>query len=209
MTSDRLFEYACVLVRAAGLQGQGWDPWYESQDTLDDLGNLSTLDLPPALFPDPARTRVRLSLLSYCHLTELDLPYSLVANLLRLRLGRKYDMTPFRDLYKPFGKKNSGSFQKMRPPSAGAKIARIRKLAEEAQVPEVAQAFESVYDRVIRNAVYHSDYTLSRGEFRLLGDFHLSKSKGHLSPVVKWDELSELFMNTFAFYTALFSLYER
>ena len=209
MTSDRLFEYVCVLVRAGGLQGQDWDPWYESQDTLDDLGNLSTLELPTALFSDPARTRVRLSLLSYCHLTEMDLPYSLAANLLRLRLGKKYDMTPFRDLFKPIGKKDSSLFQKMRPPSPGAKIGRIRELAEAAHVPDVAQAFESIYDRVIRNAVYHSDYTLSRGEFRMLSGYRVSRKKGHGSPVVEWDELSELFMNTFAFHTALFSLYER
>ena len=209
MTQDRLFEFVSALVRAAGLQGPDWDPWYESQDTLDDLGNLSTIELPPALFPNPARTRVRLSLLSYCHLTEMDLPYSLVANLLRLRLGKKYDITPFRDLYRPIGRKNSGPFQKMMPPSPGAKIRRIAKLAEEAHIPEVARAFESVYDRIIRNAVYHPDYTLSNGEFRLLSDFRPSKKRRHSSQVVEWDELSDLFTNTFAFYTALFILYER
>ena len=65
----------------------------------------------------------------------------------------------------------------MRPPSPGAKIRRIAKLAEEAHIPEVARAFESVYDRIIRNAVYHPDYTLSNGEFRLLSDFRPSKKE--------------------------------
>ncbi len=209
MRSDRLFEFVCALVRASGIQDSDWDPWYESQDTLEDLGNLSTMELPTTLFPNPDRTRVRLSLLSYCHLTEMDLPYSLVANLLRLQLGQKYDMTPFRHLYRPLTNKHSGPIQKLRPPSVGAKIGFIKKLAEEAHLPEIARAFESIYDRVIRNAVYHSDYTLSDGEFRLLGDFRPSKKRGYSSPVIEWDELSELFTNTFAFYTALFSLYER
>jgi len=95
MVSDRLFEFVCVLVRSAGVEGPDWDPWYESHATLEDLGNLARLDLPRELFPDPDRTRMRLSLLSYCHLTEMDLPYALVANLLRLRLGKKYDINPF------------------------------------------------------------------------------------------------------------------
>ena len=98
MTSDKLFEFVCVLVRPAGIQGPEWDPWYESQAMLGDLSNLAELDLPSALFHEPARTRVRLSLLSYCHVTEMDLPYVLVVNLLRVRLGKKYDISPFRDL---------------------------------------------------------------------------------------------------------------
>jgi hypothetical protein len=209
MATDRFFEFVCVVVRAGGAHGPEWDPWYESQATLDDLGNLATLDLPTALFPNRNRTRMRLSLLSYCHITEMNFPYSLVVNLLRLRLGKKYHMSPFADLFVPIGKKDAGPIQDVRPPSPGKKISRIKRYAEDAKLPEVGQAFESIYDRVIRNAVYHSDYTLSDGEFRLLTGFHPSKDKGHLTPVVEWEQLTELFTNTFAFYTALFSLYER
>ena len=72
MTLDRLFEFVCALVRPAGIQGPEWDPWYESQAMLEDLNNLAELDLPSALFHDPVRTRIGLSLLSYCHITEMD-----------------------------------------------------------------------------------------------------------------------------------------
>jgi hypothetical protein len=209
MTTDALFEFVCVLVRPSGIMGPEWDPWYESQDILDDLGNLATLDLPTALFPDPARTRVRLSLLSYCHLTEMDFPYALVANLLRIRLKLKYHVAPFGDLYTAVDKKNPSPLQRMRPPSPRKKLDRIKKLADGAKLGGVSHAFESIYDRAVRNAVYHSDYTLSHGQLRLLGDFHLSKTKGYSSPVIEWDELAELFTNTFAFHTALFSLYDR
>jgi hypothetical protein len=209
MASERLFEFVCVLTRPGGIHGPDWDPWHESQAILDDLGKLATLDLPKLLFPNPDRTRVRLSLLSYCHLTEMNFPYALLANLLRLQLGRNYDMTPFRDLYIPIGKKETGPFQRIRPPSPGKKIGRIKQLANEAQLPKVGEALDSIYDRIIRNAVYHSDYTLSTGELRLRGEYRLSKKRNHSSQVVEWDELSELFTDTFAFYTALFLLYER
>jgi hypothetical protein len=209
MTSDRMFEFVCVLTRPGGIHGPDWDPWHESQAILDDLGNLATLDLPAKLFPNPDRTRVRLSLISYCHLTEMNFPYALLANLLRLQLGRKYDMAPFRDLYTLIGKKEPGPFQKVRPPSPGKKIGRIKKLANDAKLPMVGEALDSIYDRIIRNAVYHSDYTLSTGELRLRGEYRFSKKKNYSSQVVEWDELGELFTDTFAFYTALFSLYER
>jgi hypothetical protein len=208
MRSDRLFEFLCVLVRSGGAHGQGWDPWYESQATLDDLGNLSKLNLPAEQFPEPQRTRIRLALLSYCHITEMDLPYSLMANLLRLRLGAKYDIEPFRDLFVPLGKKRH-PLGLTRPPSPTMKIGRIRKLADEANLPAVPGAFDSFYDSVIRNAVYHSDYTLVDSEFRLLRAYRLSKKTGINSPVVEREELFELINDAFAFYTALFALYER
>lgn len=209
MRIDRLFEFICTLVRAGGMRDAEWDPWYESQATLDDLGNLATLELPPNLFPDPARTRVRLSLLSYCHLTEMDFPYSLIANLLRLRAGKKYDISPFLDLAVPKKRKKKSGFQYVRPSSVRQKLARIKEIAHEAGSLDIIDALESIHDRVIRNAVYHSDFALADGELRLLSDVHLSKDHSHYTPVIEWDHLSELFSNTFAFYTALFLLYDR
>lgn len=209
MEAHRLFEFVCILVRAGGIHGPDWDPWHESQATLDDLGNLATLELPKPPFADPTRTRVRLTLLSYCHITEMDFPYWLVANLLRLRLGQKYDMAPFRDLYVPIGKDKGGHVRKLRPPSPRKKIERIKKLAQEVGLPEVGAAFESICDSSIRNAVYHSDYALSEGELRLRSDFRFSQKQGCYTPVVPFEELSDLFRDTFALHTALFSLYER
>lgn len=209
MASHRFFEFVCVLTRAGGVHGPDWDPWHESQATLDDLGNLATLDLPKELFPKPETTRVRLSLLSYCHLTEMDFPYSLIANLLRIRLGQKYDMMPFRDLYQPYRGKKNLPFQKVRPPSPRKKTERIKELAGRADLAPVGQALESILDSPIRNAVYHSDYAISDGELRLRNEFRFSRKRGYGSQVVEWAELEELFRDTFAFHTALFSLYDR
>ena len=98
MNTIRIFEFVCALVRAGGLELGGFDPWYESQAIIDDTRNLSQLDLPSDQFPEPMKTRIRLALLAYCTLTEMDLPYVLLANLLRLRIGEKYHLEPFHGL---------------------------------------------------------------------------------------------------------------
>src|SRR4029077_790221 len=95
-----LFEYVCTLVRAGGMQDEGWDAYLESQAMLGDLKKLADMELPAEHFSDIERTRARLALISYCHATEMDFPYWLLTNLLRLRLGQKYNMNPFRDLEK-------------------------------------------------------------------------------------------------------------
>src|SRR5882762_223728 len=70
-TLDRMFEFICALVRAGGLELGGIDPWYESQAFVDDVRNLSAMELPPERFPDSDKTRQRLALISYCHVTEM------------------------------------------------------------------------------------------------------------------------------------------
>ena len=203
---NRFFEFVCVLVRSSGMQDAGWDPWYESQAILNDLQALAGLELPADKFPEANRTRLRLGLLSYCHVTEMDLPYALLANLLRLRLGEKYDINPFRDLTLLRGK---GHRARLILPSPRKKIQRISELSKKAQLPEVAQALEGIYDSAIRNAVYHSDYTLTDKELRLLADTRFSKKEGVCTPVVELDELNSMVVETFAFYRAFFGLYER
>jgi len=206
MNTNRLFEFVCVLVRSSGIQDAGWDPWHESQAIPNDLLALATLELPTDKFPEANRTRLRLGLLSYCHVTEMDMPYALLANLLRLRLGEKYDINPFRDLAHVRGK---GNRARVILPSPRKKIERIVDLSKKAKFSEIGEALEGIYDSAIRNAVYHSDYTLTDKELRLLADTRFSKREGVYTPVVELDELNSLVVETFAFYRAFFALYER
>jgi len=206
MNTNRFFELVCVLVRSSGIQDEGWDPWYESQAILNDLLGLASLELPADKFPEANRTRLRLGLLSYCHVTEMDMPYALLANLLRLRLSEKYDINPFRDLVRSVGK---GHKARVILPSPHKKIQRISELSKKAQFPELGQALEAIYDSAVRNAVYHSDYTLTDKELRLLAGTRFSKKEGAYTPVVELGELNSLVVETFAFYRAFFALYER
>jgi hypothetical protein len=207
---ERLFEFVCVLVRASGMEDAGWDSWYESQAILNDLLALAGLDLPIDKFPEVNRTRLRLALLSYCHVTEMNLPYALLANLLGLRLDRKYNMDPFSDLTRFAGKKRSSRSRTIPIlPSPGKKIERIVELSQKANFPAVGSVFKTIYDSAVKNAVYHSDYALTNRELRLLAGSRLSKKVGIYTAIVELDELNSLVVETFAFYRALFALYER
>ncbi len=207
---NRMFEFVCVLVRSSGIEDAGWDPWWESQAILNDLLALASLELPKAKFPETNRTRLRLGLLSYCHVTEMDMPYALLANLLRLRLGDKYDINPFRDLARLVGKMKAGvPPPKLLLPSPNKKIQRIVELSAKANFAGIGNALQTIYDGDVRNAVYHSDYTLTDKELRLLAGTRYSKKQGVFTPVVELDELNSLVVETFAFYRAFFALYER
>ena len=144
--ADRLLEFVCTLVRAAGLEDTGWDSYQESLTLLEDLKRLWSLDLSKKTFPEPDNTRMRLYLISYCHVTEMNFPYELMANLLRLRLGKKYAIEPFGHLYqKPNKKSKVPSFlRSQRPPSPEAKIKEIEKLSQEAGLPRVGVTLRSV-----------------------------------------------------------------
>jgi len=122
-------------------------------------------------------------------------------------MGRKYCIAPFADLAKPIGKK--GLLQKIRPPSPNQKIKRIKELADAVGMPNVAEALTEIYDSVVRNAVYHSDYILHDKKMHLRTDFRKSKTHKYYSQVVGFDELATLIKDAFAFYGALSSLYER
>jgi hypothetical protein len=209
MESHRLFEFVCTLVRAGGLELLPLDPWYESKAIIDDIRNLSLLDLPSASFPEPQKTRVRLALLAYCTLTEMDLPYMLVANLLRLRLGNKYHIDPFHDLAQRRSPKKGRSFGSIVPPTTSQKLKRISELAKQAGMDAVSAAFEETHDAVIRNAVYHSDFVVHDDSLFIRKASRLSKREGCYTPRVALDEIDELITNAFALFSALFGLYER
>lgn len=207
----RLFELVCTLVRAAGLKDTGWDSHVESIELLRDLEYLGQLDLPKDTFRHPQSTRARLALISYSHLTEMNFPYDLVANLLRLRLGLKYCTEPLAHLGRPIMKKGSQGkiIEKIIAPSPDKKIKEIEALSEKAGLPEVGKALREIYDPVIRNAVYHSDYVVQNDSMRLLSGNWLSKKQRVLTPLVPFDELGQLTTAAFAFHSALLALYNR
>lgn len=104
----RMFEWVCTLVRAGGLQDSGWDSYTESIALLGDLSNLMRLKLDAdSRFPDWEATELRLALLAYSHMVEMDFPYDLLVNLLRLRSGELYCMHPFAHLGKKVTKKTT------------------------------------------------------------------------------------------------------
>jgi len=208
---DLFFEYVCTLLRASGVKDTGWESYYESLAFLADFKALGEIELATQKFADPAQTRTRLALISYCHVTEMNLPYELLANLLRLRVGGRYAMHPFAHLRTPITKKISGikTIVKWKEPSPEKKIKEIENLSEAAGLPEVGKALRGIYDPIIRNAVYHSDYVVHPGGLRLLSDHRFSQRLRVITSEVESEDLVQLTAEAFGFYSALDILYRR
>lgn len=192
-----LFELACCLVRTDGMQDRDWDPIEESESLVSDLSELASQELDLKAFPHPARTRARLGLVAYSHLTEADYFYHLLANLLRIRNGSKYAIDPFRDLWRKFGKDQV-------PPSVNAKIKRIATLGEQSGV-DVAALLSEFHFSSIRNAAFHADYTLTDTQFRMRHGWHVTERIK--TPVIGIDELRWIIRQSIIFYSLIMSLH--
>lgn len=208
---DRLFEFVCTLVRASGMKDTGWESYYESLAFLEDFKRLGEVDLPSEQFHFPMRTRARLALVSYCHVVEMNLPYELLANLLRLRLGLKYAIDPLGHLRSPLIKKVGGvkHIVKMKPATPDKKIKEIEEMSAKAGMPAVGVALRATFDPIIRNAVYHSDYVVHDDGMRLLSDSRFSERLRINTPHVETGDLIHLTAEAFGFHSALDILYKR
>lgn len=197
-----LFEFVCCLVHPSGVEGTDENHLVETTALIDDLDAFSGQNLLGSDFAHPERTRARLALLSYCHLTEGDFFYTLLVNLLRVRCGERWALAPFADLARPIKAKKGADTGRRIPPSPNKKIARLHEYATKAGMPEVSAALKDVYISEIRNAVFHADYTLSDAEFHMIKDYYHSP-KGYLTRDVPLPELLALVDRSFAFYYAI------
>jgi hypothetical protein len=207
---DRMFEWACTMVRVTGMKDTGWDSYTESIALLEDFTQLMGLELPAARFPNPANTQARLALIAYSHMIEMSVPYELLANLLRLRMGMKYSMHPLAHLNKLRDTKINGvKTKKIVLATPIAKINEIQAMSTKAGVPEVGTALKAIYNATIRNAVYHSDYAIHDGSLRLLSALQYSKRESVYTPLIPFDELGDVTSEAFAFHSALLVLWRR
>ncbi|MGH2964733.1 MAG: hypothetical protein ACRDMH_05035 [Solirubrobacterales bacterium] len=146
------FEFACCLLRVRGMEAPGWDPYAETHDLIGELLGLMNAPL-------RGKTKTRLALLLYSHLTELDAVYELLANLIRVVKGDRYSMDPFAN---PPNARNNQSH----PPSAAMVHGWLCDDLREEGWTEVADALESFFDKEIRNAFAHADYVITPQSFR-------------------------------------------
>jgi hypothetical protein len=198
---ERLFQYVCCLVRTGGIEAPDSDPILESAALIDDLRALSALSLDPETFKHPDRTRGRLALISYAHVTEGDFFYRMLASLAKVRAGLKYDISPFADLWRKQGDRSV-------PPAVSAKIRMVNELASKVGV-DTQSLIEEFYFKDIRNAVFHADYALTDTEFVMRGGGLHKVKEGYFTSAVPLDELSEIIFNTFEFYRAIMALHQR
>lgn len=138
------FEFLMSLLRVRSLQDAGWDP-YET-----------TLGAIPALKQAHKRAesfeaKRHLGLITYCHIYEASEPYELLSNLVDVAVGGRFHTQRFPRGIMPT-----------------RKIERLTKQANNAGMHGLTLPLVEVWDRALRNAVFHADYALHGAEVRIL-----------------------------------------
>ena len=171
-------EFILTLLRVRGLSDAGWDP-YET-----------TLEAVPMMIEvmenlDSAIAQRHLSLWIYLHIIEASEPYEILANLLGVIAGERFHISRF----PPRGKK---------PQSPGEKIAKLEAMADPLGLTNALVPLKEAWNRGLRNAIGHSDYTVHGPELRTI------RPTGSYSR----DELFSQIASGVAYQAALSTLYE-
>lgn len=146
------FEFILALLRVRDEDGVGWDPYETTPDAFARIGAIVRTT-------DDFRTRRHLELWLYGHMLEATEPHGIIANMLAIAAGGRYEPQPF-----PPKRSKGGMAVDLTP---GERIRRIVNLAGELGLPEAAVPLTESWDRLLRNAVFHSDYVLFQDEVRL------------------------------------------
>ena len=146
------FEFCCTLLRLKGLESAGWDSLEESLQLINQVLSLINAPIDNGF-------KIRMSLMLYCHITEMNDFYKIVANLLWVLLGERYTMEPF--FHKLYEDGQTVSYPE-------GKVRRIKELAIKANKPEIGNLYDFLLIKQVRNAFFHSDYTLFEDTFRIV-----------------------------------------
>jgi hypothetical protein len=141
-------QFVMALLSVRGMQDAGWDPF---ETTIQGIRAATRLHNET----DDRLAARHLQLWIYGHIVEASVPYELLGNLAQISIGEPAVMDPFR---------------KLGPhPSPGKKIAKIVEWADQAGNQALAYLLPQIWDAELRNAVFHSDYTIHGAEIRLPG----------------------------------------
>lgn len=170
----------------------GWDVLDESAVTFDDFDWM----LEKAQKERGAACARRLALHYYCFIIEMTPLHEVMINTLRCISGQKYLPFPFGHLVKP---KKKGRPYSVIPPSMPMKIREVTKLAESLGETKLVEHLRYIFDDEIRNAIAHSDYTLTESEFRT--------REGGLAMAIPFNELDHRIQFCFDFVSGLLKAY--
>lgn len=147
-----------------------------------------------------------MALVAYAHLVEMDAPYDVLGNLLRIRAGRRHSVQPFAD---PGTKKTAKAWKPNGPPPPGPakKLPKLRELAASCEMSPITDSFDSFYSAPLRNAIGHSDFTLHGMHFRARRGYFPDSPGGRVfTPSLELERLQEILSRAFCFYSAFFDL---
>jgi hypothetical protein len=189
----RPFDAVCTLLRVAGLEDPGWDPFEESQEAMKDYN--WHLKAKSDELSDKSQWRV--GLLMYCQACEMSAIHATLANLLRIHSGQPYHLNPLGSL----GRSHKKRMFKWYPPSAKAKWHKLREMAESANKHDLVRLIDNVYNDAVRNAFSHSDYIFTQEDFRW--------TEGGLPGRLPLQNLNNLIANAFSFFGPFIGVRER
>ena len=189
------FEYVSTLMRMRGIESAGWDTLEETNVLFSDL---------TGLMESPIRedTRIRLALLLYSHLTEVEAIYLILINMIQVIDGKRYSFDPFGHLYRP---RNRARISQI-PPSAKSVINHLKTVALEKHEQDVEALLNRFFNDSIRNAFFHSDYTLYGNEFRSRNG-HFDLGDGTNGPSVPIGRLYDQINDGMIFYQAFMEVF--
>ncbi len=190
------FNYLCTILRVEGITSGHWDAFVEAEEASMDFSKfLRSIGRKKAQI----KRALRLALFLYCHSTEMSAPYEILANLLRCCQNKPYMMYPFVDLVRV--DQLGGLFAKRHLPYPKGKIEHIKELATVCGENKLGEIIDSFFRNDIRNAFYHSDYTISENEFRIIEGGEIGEQ------TISLEKLSDILTRCFAFYSAFFIIY--
>lgn len=183
-----VFQTACTILRIQGMTDGPWDSLEESRATIAHYWELATAER-----TDP-RKKMRLGLGIYCHVTEMDAPYELTSNWLRILEGKGYRYFPFADIQTRPGV----------PPSVSQKLKRIKDQCDATKRPEIHEYLSMVIDHGVRNSFYHSDYVITPEEYRYTDKF----ASLRVAKAITRKQVNELVGRGLEYYAQFLSVYD-
>jgi len=147
------FEFIFALLNFQGMHDAGWNAFETTQDIVETFHKL--------------RSKIKynneqlyLFLVLYGLILEASYPYDLLCNLLRVISGDRYSASCFPDIIN----NKSG---RSRPMFASEKLNKIKGLAKTLGFEANIKPLDDIFDKDLRNAIFHSDYCLHEEELRI------------------------------------------
>ena len=144
------FEFICAILDFKGVLDTGWDPW---EEILDIFHFFSKLIRKVKYY----EYTVYIMLWMYGLAVEASFPYKLIANLINIILGFRYNLDPFNY--------SRGKNKKIIYPNA--KLEFITKISKKIKMDSCIFPFYEIFDKDLRNAIFHADFTVYKGEVRI------------------------------------------
>jgi hypothetical protein len=184
------FEFISALIRMRGMEDAGWDTF---ENTIEGIAGAYK-----AAKVLHGEQRLNIMLWAYGQVVEASDHYEIIANMVNIAGSEPYRAWNFPKKKAPT-KKNPSA---MRAQTPNEKILVIRALCKKFDLPDYSAPFSEVLDKELRNAIYHSDYSVYEGMVRI--------REGKVGFPVEYsqDETRKLLNEALALHEVIKKLYE-